>query len=147
MDVNSFFDKGALMDDIDLGGTLLIDFTLGAKIDLEAIRSSNYASATNDLHIQVNNLEATAFVRGEDLSLDFPLQLRDASSSLVTFGLTQGLLQMELSGENIFRCQTVVFLFLPFVLSRPVPLLRAGSVQGVALKKAFYTKLVSGFCV
>ena len=68
MDVNSFFDKGALMDDIDLGGTLLIDFTLGAKIDLEAIRSSNYASATNDLHIQVNNLEATAFVRGEDLS-------------------------------------------------------------------------------
>lgn len=67
----SFFND--LSNKTELGGSILLDLTVGARISQSSISGGEYGSV--DLFLRVNNFIAVATLNASTLNLDFPLSL------------------------------------------------------------------------
>lgn len=71
-----------LSNTTELGGSVLVDLTAGAKISQSSISNGgDYGSV--DVFLRVNNFIATAGLRASSLNLDFPLSLPTGGLSTV----------------------------------------------------------------
>lgn len=88
----SFFDELASQTEaINLGGTLLVDLTIEAMIPSGDI--GGYTSSV--VSVTVNRFQASAFLRADDVSLDFPISLpktgvSDTAQDQLVFSLNEG---------------------------------------------------------
>ena len=70
----SFFEQLAILEDIELGGSLLIDFSIGAKIDRDVVNSTFYGSVTP--FITINRFLVEAFLRTDQgITIEFPVKI------------------------------------------------------------------------
>lgn len=74
-----FFDELSLLEELVLGGSLLIDVTFGASIPNSAIENKTYGGTS--LFLRVNDFAAAASLEADSLNLDFPLSLPNTGVS------------------------------------------------------------------
>ena len=66
----SFFDSLSVLDNMVLGGSVLVDVTFSAMIDQTAVQAGDYATGV-DVSLLVNQFEANAYLEANDLDLEF----------------------------------------------------------------------------
>ena len=97
----SFFEQLSVLQDIELGGSLLIDFTIGAVIDRDDVASESYAGV--DLVIRVNSFLAKASLRTDQaITVEFPVLIPGTGlspASELVFLLNGGTFDIDFSIE------------------------------------------------
>jgi hypothetical protein len=84
----SFYNDLAALEDIELGGSLLLDLSVNAAMSNTNISTASYSNA--NVNITVNRFETSAFLQSVNpFSVDMSLGVPSSSKS-VTLGLTNG---------------------------------------------------------
>ena len=96
----SFFEQLSVLDDIELGGSLLIDLTIGGTINRDNITSGSYGV---DLAIRVNSFLAEASLRTDQaITVEFPVLIAGTGlspASELVFRLNGGIFDIDFSIE------------------------------------------------
>lgn len=88
-------DDLAALEGIEFGGGIYLDFTLGASIDIENLASGDYGNGV-EIFATINQFNATAFLRGHNVSMDLPFTLPtsalsdDAEDTQMVVGVESG---------------------------------------------------------
>lgn len=70
---DSFFDS--LTEDVELGGSIMIDLSFGARISRSSVTTPAIPAPSVEAFLLVNDLSATAYVKASSLTMSFPLNL------------------------------------------------------------------------
>jgi hypothetical protein len=70
---DSFFDS--LTEDVELGGSIMIDLSFGARISRSSIAMNTSHAPSVEVFLLVNDLNVTAYVKASSLTMDFPVNL------------------------------------------------------------------------
>jgi hypothetical protein len=89
----AFFSNLAVLEDIQIGGSLLLDITFNATIARDSVSSSSYGSV--DVDIFVNQFETNAFFNTmSPIDLDLPLEIPSGIEPII-FALSNGTFDIE----------------------------------------------------
>lgn len=78
----SFFEELSVLDDIELGGSLLLDLTIGASIPIDEVKNGTFSNV--GLFVEINAFSVEAFLTAPDLNLDLPVSLPDSGVAPAT---------------------------------------------------------------
>ena len=70
---DSFFDELSVLEEVKVGGSILIDLSIEATIDKDDIGTSGYGDIT--VYARMNRFEVTSYIEAGAVSLDFPINL------------------------------------------------------------------------
>lgn len=107
----SFYNN--LLKNVELGGFILIDLTVGARISRSSISNGGGDYGSVDAYLRVNNFVATASLSASSLNLDFPLSLPAGGLSTVNaliLELEDGFFRLDVS-LNLTKPQNITDIF------------------------------------